>query len=74
MFHHYDDEKFTKIIDEFILASMNDKEFSYLIKTIDQEAIKFGISFYHMMFILIKKERIDNRKRRKKKWINKILK
>jgi hypothetical protein len=74
MFHHYDDEKFTKIIDEFILASANDKEFSYLLKTIDQLSINLGMSFYQMMFILIQKESIDNRKRRKKKWLNKVLK
>ena len=74
MFHHYDDEKFTKIIDEFILSSTNNKEFYYLIKNIDQLAIKLGISFYHMMFILIQRESLDNKRKRKNKWLNKILK
>lgn len=74
MFHHYDDDKFKKIIDEFILASMNDKEFNYLIKNIDQQAIKLGITFYQMMFILIQKESIDNKRKRKNKWLYKILK
>jgi hypothetical protein len=74
MFHHYDDNKFTKIIDEFILSSTNNKELYYLIKNIDQQAIKLGISFYHMMFILIQKESIDNKRKKKNKWLNKILK
>ena len=74
MFHHYDDNKFTKIIDDFILSSNNNNEFSYLIKNIDQQAIKLGISFYHMMFILIQRESIDNKRKRKNKWLYKILK
>jgi hypothetical protein len=36
MFHHYNDDKFTKVIDEFILSSMNNKELYYLVKNIDQ--------------------------------------
>jgi hypothetical protein len=67
MFHHYDDDQFTKIVDEFILASTKDKEFYYLIKAIDQLAIKLGISFYHMMFILIQRESTANRRKGKKK-------
>lgn len=74
MFHHYDDDQFTKIVDEFILASTKDKEFYYLIKAIDQLAIKLGISFYHMMFILIQRESTANRRKGKKKWLDKILK
>jgi hypothetical protein len=65
MFHHYDDAKFTKIIDEFILSSTNSNEFYYLIKNIDQMAIKLGISFYHMMFLLVQRESIDNKRKRK---------
>jgi hypothetical protein len=65
MFHHYDDDQFKNIIDEFILASTKDNEFYYLIKTIDQMAIKLGISFYHMIFILIERESLDNRRKRK---------
>jgi hypothetical protein len=74
MFYHYDDEKFTKIIDEFVLSSTSNNEFYYLIKNIDQQAIKLGISFYQMMFILIQKESMDNKRKRKNKWLNKILK
>jgi hypothetical protein len=51
MFQHHDDSEFKKIIDEFILSSSDNE----LIKNIDFEAFKLGISFYQMMFILIKK-------------------
>ena len=58
MFQHHDDSKFKKIIDEFILSSSDNES----IKNIDFEASKLGISFYHMMFILIQKDAIRNRK------------
>ena len=58
MFHHHDDSKFKKIIDEFVLSSTNNE----LIKNIDIEAFKLGISFYQMMFILIQKNSAHNRK------------
>ena len=58
MFQHHDDVKFKKIIDEFILSSSDNES----IKKIDFEAFKLGISFYQMMFILIQKDAIHNRK------------
>ena len=58
MFQHHDDFKFKKIIDEFILSSSNNET----IKNIDFEASKLGISFYKMMFILIQKDALHNRK------------
>ena len=58
MFLHYNDNKFKKIIDEFILSSSNNET----IKNIDFEASKLGISFYKMMFILIQKDALLNRK------------
>jgi hypothetical protein len=58
MFQHYDDSKFKKIIDEFILSSPDNES----IKNIDFEASKLGISFYQMLFILIQKDAIRNRK------------
>ena len=71
MFHHHDDPAFKKIIDDFILSSINgDKALSYAIKNIDLAAAKKGVSFYQMMFILIQKTSLDNRK---KKWLNKHL-
>lgn len=63
MFHHYNDNKFKNIIDEFILSSSNDKSLSRAITNIDHEAAKLGISFYQMIFILIQKDLIKTRKK-----------
>ena len=62
MFHHYNDHKFQKIIDEFILSATADQQLSRTIRNIDYEAAKLGISFYQMMFILIQKDAINNRR------------
>ena len=62
MFHHHDDYKFKKIIDEFILSSSNNES----IKNIDFEASKLRISFYQMMFILIQKNAIHNQESQNK--------
>ncbi|HSL12932.1 MAG TPA: hypothetical protein VK882_01625 [Nitrososphaeraceae archaeon] len=63
MFHHYNDNKFKKIIDEFILSSSNDKPLPRAITNIDHEAAKLGISFYLMIFIPIQKDLIKTRKK-----------
>jgi hypothetical protein len=55
MFYCYDDNKFKKIIDEFILSSTNNKQLSSAIRNIDQQAAKLGIFFYQMMFFVISK-------------------
>ncbi|HET9807143.1 MAG TPA: hypothetical protein VFP49_09560 [Nitrososphaeraceae archaeon] len=70
MFYCYHDNKFIKIIDEFILSSTNDKQLSCAIRNVDQQAAKLGISFYQMMFMLIQNDSIDNIK---KKWLSKDL-
>ena len=65
MFRHYnDDDKFKKIIDEFILSSSSsdNESIKYILRNIDFEAFKLGISFYQMIFILIQKDAIHNRK------------
>ena len=62
MFHHSNDHKFQKIIDEFILSATADQQLSRTIRNIDYEAANLGISFYHMMFILIQKDAINNRR------------
>ena len=63
MFQHYnDDDKFKKIIDEFILSSSDNESIKYILRNIDFEAFKLGISFYQMIFILIQKDAIHNRK------------
>ncbi|MGI9010406.1 MAG: hypothetical protein ACR2F1_04350 [Nitrososphaeraceae archaeon] len=67
MFHHHEDHIFKKIIDEFILSSMNDNRLSFVIKNIDLQATKLGISFYQMMFMLIQKDSIQNGRKNKLK-------
>ena len=67
MFRHYNVDKFKKIIDEFILSSSNNTPIKYILRNIDFEAFKLGISFYEMMFILIQKDAIHNRKSLKNK-------
>ena len=62
MFQHYNDHKFKKIIDEFIISSSNNDSIKYILRNIDFEAFKLGISFYQMIFILIQKDAIHNRK------------
>ena len=62
MFQHHDDVKFKKIIDDFLLSSSDNESIKYILRNIDFEAFKLGISFYQMMFILIEKDAIHNRK------------
>jgi hypothetical protein len=64
MFQNHDDYKFKKIIDEFILSSSSsdNESIKYILRNIDFEAFKLGISFYQMIFILIQKDAIHNRK------------
>ena len=62
MFQHYNDHKFKKIIDEFILSSSDNASIKYILRNMDFEAFKLGISFYQMIFILIQKDAIHNRK------------
>jgi hypothetical protein len=65
MLQHYDNYKFKKIIDEFILSSSDNESIKYILRNIDFEAFKLGISFYQMIFILIQKDAIHNRKSQK---------
>jgi len=64
MFQNPDDYKFKKVIDEFILSSssLDNESIKYILRNIDFEAFKLGISFYQMIFILIQKDAIHNRK------------
>jgi hypothetical protein len=67
MFHNHDNPQFQNIIDNFILSSSNDdKQLSYIIKNIDYQAIKLGISFYQMIFILIQKNSYEHKKEEKR--------
>jgi len=62
MFLHSNDDKFKKIIDEFILSSSDNESIKYILRNIDFEAFELGISFYQMIFILIQKDAIHNKK------------
>ena len=62
MFRHYNDDKFKNIIDEFILSSSDNESIKYILRNIDFEAFKLGISFYQMIFILMQKDVIHKRK------------
>jgi hypothetical protein len=54
MYLCYDDRKFKKITDHFILSSSSDNEsIKSILRNIDFEAYKLEISFYEMIFILI---------------------
>ncbi len=67
MYHHYNDNKFKKIIDEYILSSGDDQSLLSTIRNIDFQSRKFGFSFYQMIFMLIRKDLIDNSKKITKK-------
>ena len=62
MFQYHNEYEFKKIIDEFILSSSDNESIKYVLRNIDFQAFKLGISFYQMMFILIQKNAIQNRK------------
>jgi hypothetical protein len=64
VFRHYNDNKFKKIVDEYILSSVDDQALLYALKNIDFQSRKFGIPFYQMIFILIQEDLIDNRKKK----------
>ena len=62
MFQHHNVNTFKKIIDEFVLSSSDNESIKYILRNIDFEAFKLGISFYQMIFILIQKDAIHNKK------------
>ena len=62
MFQNYNDHKFKKIIDEFILSSSDNASIKYILRNIDLEAFKLVISFYQMIFIIIQNNAIHKRK------------
>ena len=62
MFQHHNDDKYKKIINEFILSSSDNESIKYILRNVDFEAFKLGISFYQMIFILIQKNAVHNRK------------
>ena len=61
-YYYYEDDRFKAIIDEFILSSSGNESLRFTLKNIDVLASKLGISFYHMIFILIKRNIINSKK------------
>ena len=55
MFLQSNDDKFKKIIDEFILSSSDNESIKNILRNIDFDALQLGISFYQMIFTLSKK-------------------
>jgi hypothetical protein len=67
VFQHHNEYEFKKIIDEFILSSSDNESIKYILRNIEFQASKLGISFYQMMFILIQNDAIHNRKSQNKR-------
>jgi hypothetical protein len=57
---------FTRVIDDLILNSRNDKKLAATIRWIDMQSQKNGISFYEMAFIITDKQMT---KKRAQKWL-----
>ena len=52
MFDKLITDQFTKTVDDLILASENDASFKEVIKWIDMQSVKSGISFYEMVYVI----------------------
>jgi hypothetical protein len=57
---------FTRVIDDLILNSRNDKKLAETIRWIDMQSQKNGISFYEMAFIITDKQMT---KKRAQEWL-----
>lgn len=49
-------DQFTRIVDDLILASENDIGFKEVIKWVDMQSQKKGISFYEMVYTITDKQ------------------
>jgi hypothetical protein len=56
MFDKLITDQFTKTVDDLILASENDASFKEVIKWIDMQSVKSGISFYEMVYAITDKQ------------------
>lgn len=50
MFDKHITNQFTRIVDDLVLASENDEGFTEVIKWVDTQSQKNGISFYEMVY------------------------
>ncbi|MGH9982365.1 MAG: hypothetical protein ACRD8W_00225 [Nitrososphaeraceae archaeon] len=56
MFDKHITNQFTRIVDDLVLASENDEEFTEVIKWVDTQSQKNGISFYEMVYNITDKQ------------------
>ena len=56
MFDKLITDQFTKAVDDLILASENDASFKEVIRWVDMQSGKSGISFYEMVYIITDKQ------------------
>ena len=56
MFDKLITDQFTKTVDDLILASENDASFKEVIKWVDMQSVKSGISFYEMVYVITDKQ------------------
>jgi hypothetical protein len=56
--------QFTELVDDLILRSENDAKFAEIIKWVDVQSQKNGISFYEMVYIITDKRLTKKRAHR----------
>jgi hypothetical protein len=61
MFDKHVTNQFTRIVDDLVLASENDEEFTEVIKWVDTQSQKNGISFYEMVYNITDKQLTEKR-------------
>ena len=59
--------QFTGLVDDLILRSENDAKFAEIIKWVDVQSQKNGMSFYEMVYIITDKQLI---KKRAQQWLS----
>jgi hypothetical protein len=59
--------QFTELVDDLILRSENDAKFAEIIKWVDVQSQKNGISFYEMVYIITDKQLT---KKRAHRWLS----
>jgi hypothetical protein len=52
MFEKLITDQFTRTVDDIILTSENDANFKEVIKWVDMQSVKNGISFYEMVYAI----------------------
>jgi hypothetical protein len=61
MFEKLITDQFTRTVDDIILTSENDANFKEVIKWVDMQSVKNGISFYEMVYAITDKQLIQKK-------------